>query len=140
MPLVRISVYQSTPAHQREVIATEIYEAMRETIGIPEGDKFIAVTAHEAGELFVDPAYMGVRRTERFVLAHIFLSQGRTVDQKQALCRTIARRLHTAIGVSTDDVMTVLTENSFVDWSFGKGQAQYVLNPPAWARQAKEGN
>lgn len=140
MPLVRISVYQSTQGHQRKAIANAVYEAMRETIGIPPGDRFLVVTAHGEEELFVDPGFMGMNRSERFVLVHIFLSQGRTVEQKQALYAAVAKRLREAIGIEGDDVMTVLTENSFVDWSFGKGKAQFVLNPPSWVRTQVEGN
>jgi hypothetical protein len=36
--------------------------------------------------------------------------------------------------------MIVLTENNLEDWSFGKGEAHYVLNPPAWDSKAAEGN
>ncbi len=140
MPFVRISVYPSTPPSDRKAIADAVYEAMRETIGIPEGDKFIVVTAHPAEELFIDPTFMGMNRTERFILAQIFLSQGRTVEQKQALYKRIAERLHSAIGVSTEDVMIVLTENTYRDWSFGNGEAQFVLNPPAWVRKAAAEN
>lgn len=136
MPFVRIAVYESTPTADRKPIADAVYEAMRETIDIPEGDRFIVVTSHGKDELFVDPKFMNVTRTERFVLVHITLSQGRTVEKKQALYARIAERLHSAIGVSTDDVMTVLTENTYTDWSFGKGLAQFVLNPPAWVKQA----
>jgi len=28
-----------------------------------------------------------------------------------------------------------LTEVGLEDWSFGRGEAQYVLNPPAWAKK-----
>lgn len=140
MPFVRIAVYESTPAAERAAIANAVYEAMRETIDIPEGDRFIVVTSHGKEELFVDPKFMGIERSERFVLVHITLSQGRTVEKKQALYARIAERLHGAAGVPTDDVMTVLTENTYTDWSFGKGVAQFVLNPPAWVkRAAKEG-
>jgi 4-oxalocrotonate tautomerase len=132
MPLVRISVYESTPSNQRKAIADAVYEAMRQTIGIPEGDRFIIVSSHRDDELFVDPGFMGMKRTDRFVLVQIFLGKGRTVAQKQALFAAVASGLHKAIGVDGDNVMTVLSENSHVDWSFGKGQAQYVLNPPSW--------
>ena len=140
MPLVRISVHPSTPVASRRLIADAVYAAMRETIGIPEGDRFIVLTSHGPEELFIDPRYMGMNRTERFILVQIFLSQGRTVEQKQALFRCVAARPHEALGVETDDVMTVLTENTYVDWSFGKGEAQYVLNPPGWVRKPAEGN
>jgi len=140
MPLVRISVHSSTAIGTRRAIASSVYEAMRETIGIPEGDRFILLSAHGEDEWFIDPHFQGMERSESFVLTHIFLSRGRTVEQKQALYARLAERLHNEAGVPADDVMIVLTENSFEDWSFGKGQAQYVLNPPAWARKTAEGN
>ena len=108
------------------------YEAMRQTIGIPEGDRFIVVSSPSEDEFFVDPGFVGMKRTDRFVLVQIFLGKGRTIEQKQALFAAIASGLHEAIGVDGDNVMTVLSENSHVDWSFGKGQAQFNLNPPSW--------
>jgi 4-oxalocrotonate tautomerase len=140
MPLVRIAVGPSTPSAERKAIAGVVYEAMRETIGIPEGDRFVLVSTHGAEEMFIDPNFMGMHRSDRFILVHILLGQGRTIEQKQALFARIAAKLHEAVGVSTDDVMTVLTENTFADWSFGKGEAQFVLNPPAWARKPAAGN
>lgn len=140
MPLVRISVHQATSDDDLRIIGKSVYEAMRETIGIPEGDRFMVITPHIPEELFIDPAFMGMNRTEQFILVHITLSKGRTVEQKQALYRRVAERLRESVGVSTEDVMTVLTENSYVDWSFGKGEAQYVLNPPAWLQNPAEGN
>jgi 4-oxalocrotonate tautomerase len=50
MPLVRISVYSSTIGTQRASIARAVYVAMRETIDIPEGDRFIVLTSHGARE------------------------------------------------------------------------------------------
>ena len=134
MPLVRIEVYQATLPAQRAQIANEVYESMRETISIPEGDRFIIVTAHDSNELFIDPKYMGMRRTERFALVQILLSKGRAVEQKQALYVRIVERLRKAVGFAPDDVMIALTENAITDWSFGKGEAQYVLSPPSWIK------
>jgi 4-oxalocrotonate tautomerase len=136
MPLVRISIYESTSSNQRKAIADAVYEAMRQTIGIPEGDRFIVVSSHSEDELFVDPGFMGMKRTDRFVLVQILLGKGRTIEQKQALFAAIASSLHEANGVDGDNVMTVLSENSHVDWSFGKGQAQFILNPPSWVHAA----
>jgi 4-oxalocrotonate tautomerase len=140
MPFVRISVQSSTPAATRKLIADSVYEAMRETIGIPEGDRFIVVTAHEANDMFIDPSFMGANRSNQLVLTQIFLSRGRTVEQKQALYQSIATRLNQAAGITLDDVMIVLNENSFEDWSFCKGQAQFVLNPPSWVSAKAEGD
>lgn len=132
MPLVRISVEQGTSPSQRKVIADEVYRAMRETINVPDGDRFIIVSLRGSDELFVDPHFIGMQRTERFVLIQIFLGAGRTQEQKQALYARIANRLHERLGISLDDVMTVLSESHAIDWSFGKGQAQFASLPPSW--------
>jgi phenylpyruvate tautomerase PptA (4-oxalocrotonate tautomerase family) len=81
---------------------------------------------------------MGAQRSADFVLIQIFLSRGRTTEAKQALYRSIAQRLANSPGIRPDDVMIVLTEVGLDDWSFARGEAQYVLNPPAWARKEEK--
>jgi phenylpyruvate tautomerase PptA (4-oxalocrotonate tautomerase family) len=140
MPFVRIDVFNATPAEDRKAIADAVYEAMRETINIPEGDRFIVVAAHSADEFFVDPHFQGMARTERYAVIEIRLSLGRTTEMKQALYRRVAERVHETVGISTDDVMILLTECTQADWSFGKGEAQFILHPPSWVTKAEKGN
>ena len=135
MPLVRISLQAGKPESYRTAIGQQVYEAMRETLNIPEGDRFQVITEHIGGTLVADPNFMGVKRSADFVLIQIFLSRGRATETKQALYRSIAHRLATSPGIRPDDVMTVLTEVGLEDWSFARGEAQYVLNPPAWAKK-----
>lgn len=103
---------------------------MREAIGIPDGDRFQVSAEHNAAQLVADPHFMGMQRSPDFILIQIFLSRGRTTEQKQALYRGIAERLAKSPGLRPDDVMIVLTEVGLEDWSFGRGEAQYVLHPP----------
>jgi 4-oxalocrotonate tautomerase len=133
MPLVRISLQSGKPDSYRTAISNQVYEAMRETLLIPEGDRFQIITEHTGSQLIADPTYMGMRRSADFVLIQIFLSRGRTTEAKQALYRRIVERVTESPGIRPDDVMTVLTEVGLDDWSFGRGEAQYVLHPPAWA-------
>jgi phenylpyruvate tautomerase PptA (4-oxalocrotonate tautomerase family) len=135
MPLVRISLQAGKPDSYRSTISRQIYEAMLETLEIPEGDRFQVISEHSDGQLVADPNFMGMQRSADFVLIQIFLSRGRNTETKQALYRRIAERLAEAPGIRPDDVMTVLTEVGLEDWSFGRGEAQYVLHPPAWARK-----
>ena len=131
MPLVRISVYEKIPAERRRIIASSVYDAMRATLGIPENDRFILVSGHSSDEISVDPHFMGMQRTEDFVLIHVTLRGGRTTEAKQNFYRETARQLKEQAGITTDNVMIVLSPNALDDWSFGGGEAQYVLNPPA---------
>lgn len=138
MPLVRISLQTGKPASYRAEISNQVYEAMRETLDIPEGDRFQIITEHGSGTLVADPSFMGMERSADFVSIQIFLTRGRTTEIKQALYRRIAERLAIALGIRPDDVMIVLTEVGLEDWSFGRGEAQYVLHPPAWATKKEK--
>jgi phenylpyruvate tautomerase PptA (4-oxalocrotonate tautomerase family) len=133
MPLVRISVYDKMSAGKRRAIAASVYDAMRATLGIPENDRFIIVSGHSADDLSIDPQFMGMQRTEEFVLIHVTLRAGRSVEAKQSFYSEVARLLEERAGIRPDDVMIVLSPNALDDWSFGRGEAQYVLNPPPGA-------
>ena len=134
MPLVRISVGEAVKREKRELLADAVYDAMRATIGIPEGDKFVVLTAHADDELIADSHFLGMQRTNEFVLVQITLRRGRSTEKKQALYREIAKVFEERAEIAPDNVMIVLAENDLDDWSFGRGEAQYVLNPPAGAR------
>ena len=131
MPLVRISVSNTVSAERRKQIADSIYDAMRTTLGIPEGDRFIILTAHTQDELIADPHFMKMQRTNDFLIVHVTLRQGRSTEIKQSFYKKVAELLNERANVDPDNVMIVLTENGLEDWSFGRGEAQYVLNPPA---------
>ena len=137
MPLVRISLQSGKPDSYRATIGDQVYEAMRETLHIPDGDRFQIITEHSASALIADPSFMGMQRSADFVVIQIFLSRGRTTDTKQSLYRRISERLASSPGVRPDDIFILLTEVGLDDWSFGRGEAQYVLNPPKWAKQAE---
>src|SRR5271155_5831648 len=136
MPLVRISVYDTMPADKRGKLPEAVYDAMREAISIPENDLFVVLTAHLKGELVVDPQFMAMERSGNFTLVHITLRRGRTTEAKQALYRRITQLAKERAGVGPDDVMIVLSENDSADWSFGRGEAQYLSSPPASTPEA----
>ena len=128
MPLVRVSLQQGRTTQEKQVIATEIYEAMRETIGIPEGDRFVALHEHGGGALSVDHVYMDIERTEKVMLIEITFRRGRTPEMKKALYARIAERLHEKASQRKKDVLIVLHENESADWSFGNGVAHYLTD------------
>lgn len=126
MPLVRISLPYGRSHTEKETLAEQVYQAMRETIDIPENDKFVVVNEQQPGTLFIDFNFLGVRRSTAAMIVEITLRHGRTVEKKQALYRQITDRLHQHLNVRREDVMIVLRENDASDWSFGNGVAQYV--------------
>lgn len=125
MPLARISM-KPRAASERKAIGDAVYTAMRETLNVPENDRFQIITEHSGEELIYDPGYMGIARTDGVVFIQIFLRRGRTVEMKQAFYRRTAELIHANAGVRVEDVLITLSENEPPDWSFGNGIAQYV--------------
>ena len=126
MPLARISFMKGRPAGFGERAGTIVYEAMVETINVPRNDRFQVITEHDRTGLVYDPDYLGVKRSDGFVVIQITLTEGRGVELKQALYKRIAERLDAELGVRPEDVFINLVEVKKENWSFGNGIAQYV--------------
>jgi phenylpyruvate tautomerase PptA (4-oxalocrotonate tautomerase family) len=126
MPLVRIALMKGKPAGFGKRIGTIVYEAMRDTIGVPEHDNFQVISQHEPNELIYDRTYLGISRTDGIVVIQITLNEGRTQELKKALYQAISDRLHTGLDIRREDVFINLVEIKKENWSFGNGIAQYA--------------
>lgn len=126
MPLVRIALMKGKPEGFGKKIGEVVYRAMADTINVPEKDHFQIITEHDQNSLIYDPSYLNIPRTDGIVVIQITLNEGRTVDLKKALYKTIAERLHTQLGIRMEDVLISLVEVKKENWSFGNGIAQYA--------------
>ncbi|RAI63559.1 tautomerase family protein [Pseudomonas fluorescens] len=127
MPLVRVDIKKhQDPTHAKR-IGQLIYAAMRSTIGVPEDDNFQILAEHDEQHFIFDPGYLGINRTDQLVVIQITMSEGRTVEQKKLLYKTIAESLHAELAVRLEDVFINLVEVKKENWSFGNGIAQYAL-------------
>ncbi|BEV14890.1 tautomerase family protein [Herbaspirillum sp. DW155] len=127
MPLVRISLLRGKSRAYRSAIAENVYEALRESFNVPEDDRFMVISEHDPEELVFSRSYMGMARTDDFVLIQLTVSNTRTQAQKNALYARIVERLQQNPGIGPDDVMISLVEGDKGNWSFGRGLAQYVI-------------
>ena len=126
MPLVRISLRRGqSPAHLA-ALRNGVYQAMRASFNVPADDRFILVSQHDADEFDYDPNYLGIARSDALVIVQITCNNGRTVEQKQALYRSIVQRLSADPGLRPEDVFVNLVEVAKENWSFGNGVAQYA--------------
>jgi phenylpyruvate tautomerase PptA (4-oxalocrotonate tautomerase family) len=126
MPLVRIDLREGKTPEYRRKIGDMVYRAMRETINMPEHDRFQVIADHSAEGLVYDPSYLGINRTDDIVFIQITLNAGRTLDQKKALYARIAELLAQEPGIRPEDVLINLVECAKEDWSFGNGIASYA--------------
>lgn len=128
MPLVRIELIQGRTEAQVQAISGAVQAALVETMNVPERDRFQVISEHAPNRFLYDKSYLGVERTDGIVFVQVFLSKGRTTEQKQAFYATLAKRLAGA-KVRPEDVTVSIVESTREDWSFGNGIAQYLVLP-----------
>jgi phenylpyruvate tautomerase PptA (4-oxalocrotonate tautomerase family) len=124
MPLVRISLRDTTSEETRRAIADGVHRALVSAIGIPEDDRFQIIEPRRAEELVYEPEYLGIAHRD-VVFVQITLVRGRPAHRKQALYRAIAENV-AAVGVRPEDVVVTLVDNGPEDWSIGNGVAQLL--------------
>ena len=126
MPLVRVSVRKHYSSEQLATIGDIVYRAMNDTLNVPEHDNFQVLTRHDDDCLVFDAQYLGIKRSEGFVMIQITLNQGRSVELKKAFYQKVASELNEQLSIRLEDVFINLVEVLPENWSFGGGVAQYA--------------
>ncbi|MDR3417066.1 MAG: tautomerase family protein [Nevskia sp.] len=126
MPLVRIDLAQGRSPEYRAAIGDKVYDAMRETLDVPEHDRFQVISEHAATDLVFDRGYLGIARSADCVFIQVVLNEGRTLEKKRAFYKAVADGLHARLGLRREDVLINLVEVRKENWSFGNGEAQYA--------------
>jgi 4-oxalocrotonate tautomerase len=124
MPVTRIAIRQGKTDEYKQALLDEIYEAMRETVAIQEGDRFMAITEHGPHE-FAYGAFLGIERSDDLVQIQVFWAPGKAVEQKLAMYKRIVERLGENPGVRPEDVLISVNETAAENWSFGNGETQF---------------
>ncbi|KAF0244542.1 MAG: 4-oxalocrotonate [Planctomycetota bacterium] len=126
MPLVRISMREGRPPAAVTAIGDAVHRALVEAAKAPADGKFQIVTEHGPDGLVHPPSYMGVPKSDAFVVVQITMNAGRTVEVKRALYAKIAELLEKDAGVRPGDVIISLVEVPQENWSWGGGEMTYV--------------
>ncbi|AJY03139.1 tautomerase family protein [Burkholderia sp. SIMBA_043] len=127
MPFTRIALREGKPAAYRAALVDGVHSALMHTFNVPEDDIFMVVTEHAAENFVFGRRYLDIERSDDLVMIQITANNTRTLEQKQALYRTIVANLAQQPGVRPQDVFISLVEVLKEDWSFGNGIAQYVV-------------
>ena len=104
----------------------QVYLAMRDTINIPEDDRFATIAEHKPESINNSGSYLGIDRSADVIFIQITLNHGRSTDQKKALYGKIAERLSDSLDVRPEDIVVNLVEVHPQDWSLGNGEGQYA--------------
>ena len=127
MPLVRISVPQTTTTKDIEAVSDAVHQALVAHCTVPMADKFHLVQRHAQDELICTSEFLGVKHSAHVVMVQIFFSSGRSLDAKKALYAQIAEQVAVTSSFAASDVIINLSETTRDNWSFGNGIAQYSV-------------
>jgi phenylpyruvate tautomerase PptA (4-oxalocrotonate tautomerase family) len=130
VPLVRIELIKGRRDEEIAAIGEAVQKALVATMNVPVHDRFQVVMEHDRTRFLYNDGYLGVKRTDGIVFIQVFLSKGRTTEQKQAFYALATKLLSEDMKTRPEDVAITLVENAREDWSFGRGVAQYVVLPP----------
>jgi len=115
MPLAKIEVRRSRPASEVKALIDAVYQAQREALKVPEGDRQIRYIEHKPEHFAVPPG-----KTENYTLVEITLFPGRSLDAKRILYRSIVRRFG-ELGIAPTDIFIVLNEPPLDNWGIRGG-------------------
>jgi 4-oxalocrotonate tautomerase len=132
MPVTRIAIREGKTDDYKQALLDEIYEAMRETVAINDGDRFMAINEHGESE-FGYGSFLAIDRSDDLVQIQVFWVPGKTVDAKLAMYKRIVERLAANPGVRPEDVLISVVESAAENWSFGSGETQFY-KPAVTAR------
>jgi len=128
VPVTRIAIRAGKSSDYKRALMDEIYEAMRETVAIKDGDRFMAITEHGDDEFAYGP-FLGIDRSDDLVQVQVFWAPGKSVKAKLAMYRRIVERLADNPGVRPEDILISVVETAAENWSFGNGETQFYQLP-----------
>ncbi|MCL9844242.1 tautomerase family protein [Ralstonia solanacearum] len=125
MPLLKFDIIQGRSEEQVRKLLDTTHQAMVQAFDVPSSDRYQCVTQHRPGELVLEDTGLGYTRSNDVVVLTV-ISRQRTQAQKVEFYRLLAQNLQASCGLSPDDLIVALIENTDADWSFGRGRAQFL--------------
>lgn len=125
MPISHIHLRSGKPDSYRQAILDGLYQALRDSLNVPEDDQFITLTEHDAVNFRYGKAF-DMDRSDDLVYIRITVFDNRTVDQKMALYARIAEILGDNPGIRPEDLFITTTDAPKENWSVGMGLASFL--------------
>jgi phenylpyruvate tautomerase PptA (4-oxalocrotonate tautomerase family) len=126
MPFVQINLPAALSPAEKKDVSLCIHESLVDIFNVPLNDYFHVINEVQPENLIYPESYLNVTHTANLLYIYITCGTGRTVAMKQALYARIADKISQRTSISKNDVIIVLNETAWENWSFGQGNAQMV--------------
>jgi phenylpyruvate tautomerase PptA (4-oxalocrotonate tautomerase family) len=124
MPITQVSMLQGKSESYRRTVADSVCDALHQTFGVPQDDRFVTILEHQAADFLYSPLSMGVARSADVLIFRVTANRGRSTDQKKAFYAGLASLLEERLSILPENVFVNLVEVDQENWSFGSGIAQ----------------
>jgi 4-oxalocrotonate tautomerase len=129
MPIVHIYLLEGKPQTYLQALGDSIHQALVETWGLPESDRFQIFHEKKAEHFKIDRfSYLedeGVQRSDDVIVIQITTSP-RTIHMKRAFYKRLPELLKEKIGLSPGDVFINVVMVDEEDWSVGVGKMTLI--------------
>ena len=125
MPLVQIDVIRGHDETYLRDLMDLVHEAVVAAFDVPATDRYQILSQHEPFEICALDTGLGYDRSNRLVIVRV-TSKARQDPAKAKLYALIAESASGRLGISGDDIIVTIAENTDADWSFGRGRAQFL--------------
>lgn len=125
MPLLQFHLTEHRNPGELRALLDAAHAAVVEAFEIPIADRYQLITTHPPHEVIALDTALGIPRSNQLVIISV-VSLPRPGQQKEKLYRLLADYLHRDCGLSPNDLIVSIVENTADDWSFGLGRAQFL--------------
>lgn len=126
MPLIRFDLIEGRDEKTLRNLLDAAHRAVVQAFGVPERDRYQIVTQHPAHELIIEDTGLGFERSKNVVIISVTSTQ-RSDQQKKDFYRLLVKELGESCEIESNDIMVSIVTNGASDWSFGFGEAQFLL-------------
>ena len=125
MPLAKIHILEGRyDEHRLSNVSQAVQDALISVLKIPPDDFFQIIHVLPRNRFLHTPSFLGMNYSDDFIVLEIAFIAGRPKETRLALLKELNARIVAGAGISPDDLMIQLTEESGENFSFGRGLAQ----------------
>ena len=125
MPLLVFHVFEGRSQQEIAALLDATHRVVLDTLHVPQRDRYQIVHEHKASHVRFEDTGLGIARSNKFVLVHVF-TRPHATELKTAFYRNLCDDLQRSCNISPSDVMVSIFGNTDEDWSFGLGRAQFL--------------
>lgn len=125
MPLLYFNVLEGRSDAELNAMLDAAHRAMLAAFKVPERDRYQIVNEYKPSRMIIEDTGLGIPRSDKVVVVQV-VSRPRGKEAKQKFYRLLVEELEKSCGISPNNVMVSIVENTDEDWSFGLGRAQFL--------------